>query len=419
MFRFVHAADLHLDSPLRGLAERVDGNVEVLRGAARRALERLVDLCVAEQVDFLVLAGDIYDGDWPDYQTGLFFVRQMARLDQAGIPVFLIRGNHDAASQITRQLTLPRNVIEFPVDRPKTVVLEQTGVAVHGQSFEVRDVRTNLAAAYPAPVAGLFNIGILHTGLEGAEGHERYAPCRVQDLMAKGYDYWALGHVHQRQVVHERPWIVYPGNIQGRHVRETGDKGCYLVTVEAGAVHLAYHSLDVVRWRVVEVDLSGAQEPEDVGVQIRAAAVRQVAEDGGMPLALRLVLTGATPLHAHLLDDAARWRAEAIAALESVPGQIWLEKLVVQTTPPVSIVDQEARSHAWRVLEESLTAALQDDIFLEGCLNEITRTQQKSLSAYLNRPDALRVQTVEDVRALAREAQQLLESWLRGEVAGS
>jgi exonuclease SbcD len=411
MFRFVHAADLHLDSPLRGLSERVDGDVDALRTAARRALERLVDLCVAERVDFLLIAGDIYDGDWPDYQTGLFFTRCMADLGRQGIPVFLIRGNHDAASQITKQLTLPDNVREFSVERPETVVLEHLGVALHGQGFAERDVRDNLAAAYPPPVPGLFNIGLLHTGLEGAEGHERYAPCRLQDLVAKGYDYWALGHIHQRQVVNERPWIVYPGNIQGRHVRETGEKGCYLVTVDGRDVRLEYRSLDVVRWYVLEVDLTGADRPEDIPARIGAAISRRLAENSGVPLALRIDLVGETVLHGTLLADSARWRAEAQAVMEQMEAPVWLEKLRVRTAPPPDAQWLAARGEAWRVLQESIAAALADDAFVAECFKDIQRVQQR-LGAYLRRPDATRVDDARDLQRLGADATALLREWL-------
>nr|WP_291920186.1 DNA repair exonuclease [Maricaulis sp.] len=227
-FRFFHAADIHLDSPLRGLAGQEGNAVARVRSATREAFDLLVGRAVEERVDFLVLAGDLYDGDWRDYKTGLFFAKQMGRLKKEGIPVYLLHGNHDAESQITRRLELPDNVHVFGARMPETFALEELKVALHGQSFRQRDITENLVPDYPAPISGNFNIGVLHTGLGGMGGHENYAPCAMEDLVNKGYNYWALGHVHKASVLHVKPHVVFPGNLQGRHARETGAKGASL-----------------------------------------------------------------------------------------------------------------------------------------------------------------------------------------------
>ena len=106
-------------------------------------------------------------------------------------------------------------------------MLEDLGLAVHGQGFAKREVTEDLSSAYPQADPHLFNIGLLHTCLDGKPGHEPYAPCTVDGLRSKGYQYWALGHVHNREVVSQDPWIVFPGNIQGRHARETGSQGLH------------------------------------------------------------------------------------------------------------------------------------------------------------------------------------------------
>ena len=230
--KFVHAADIHLDSPLRGLERYEGAPIEAVRSATRDALANLVQTAIDESVDLVLIAGDLYDGDWKDYNTGLFLVAQLRRLHEAGIRVLLISGNHDAASRITRALRLPESVTVFATSRPETVVLGDLEVAVHGQGYASQAVTCDLSVDYPEPVPGCFNIGLLHTSADGREGHEPYAPCTVPSLVARGYDYWALGHVHRREVLHRDPWIVFPGNLQGRHVRETGAKGATLVTVE-------------------------------------------------------------------------------------------------------------------------------------------------------------------------------------------
>lgn len=184
--KFVHAADLHLDSPLRGLPVYEGAPVDEIRGATRRACENLVELCVDEGAALLVIAGDLYDGDWRDYSTGLFFVQQMARLRDAGVQVAWVRGNHDASSKITRYLNAPENVRELSIAAPETIVYEELGVAVHGVGYATAEMKENLALAYPEPRRGMFNLGLLHTSLDGRPGHAPYAPCQLDQLRARG-----------------------------------------------------------------------------------------------------------------------------------------------------------------------------------------------------------------------------------------
>jgi exonuclease SbcD len=358
--RFLHAADVHLDSPLRGLAG-VEGRVaERIRGAARAAFEQLVDVAVAERVDFLVIAGDLYDGDWRDYRTGLFFAAQMGRLHAASIPVFVLHGNHDAESQITRRLTLPPNVSVFGGRKAQTFTLEGLGVALHGQSFPQREVRENLVPGYPEPLPGYFNIGVLHTGLGGMGGHEDYAPCALADLVAKGYDYWALGHVHGFAVLQERPPIVFPGNLQGRHIRETGAKGAVRVSVANGEVtELVRVHTDTVRWARVEVPVAAATRFEDVLDRIRDALEQAVAtEADGRLLACRIVLQGRSVVHEALLSDGAHLLAEARAAALGLGADLaWVERVVVETQPALDPEMLAARSDALGDLQRLLAAA--------------------------------------------------------------
>ena len=359
-FRFLHAADIHLDSPLKGLAGLDGSAAERIRTATREALDRLVGLAIEEQVAFLIIAGDLYDGDWRDYKTGLFFVSQMGRLHEACIPVYLLYGNHDAESQITRRLTLPDNVRVFESRKPQSRQIDDLGVVLHGQSFGKRDVTDNLALAYPDPVKGAFNIGVLHTGLGGMGGHENYAPCSLNDLMHKGYDYWALGHVHQAQVLNERPHIVFPGNLQGRHVRETGAKGASLVTVEGGEVMdlVTLHS-DVVRWSLVPVDMENATNIGEAVDRVRHAIENAVATfaDGRM-LACRIELRGRTEIHGQLLAAEDRLLAEArSSALSLGEDTAWVEKVVIATesvmSPETLAEREDAVGELQRMLQEA------------------------------------------------------------------
>jgi DNA repair exonuclease SbcCD nuclease subunit len=185
MFKFIHAADIHLDSPLRGLERYEGAPVDEIRGATRRAFDNLIGLAIEEGVAFLLLAGDLYDGPWRDYNTGLYFAKRMGRLRDAGVRVFIVAGNHDAASQITRHLRLPENVKVLSTREPESILLEDIGVAVHGRGFPKPPVTEDLSAGYPKGELQLFNIGLLHTSLDGRPGHERYAPCTVDGLRSK------------------------------------------------------------------------------------------------------------------------------------------------------------------------------------------------------------------------------------------
>jgi exonuclease SbcD len=333
VLKFLHAADIHLDSPLRGLERYEGAPVDEIRGATRRAFENLVDLALAEEVAFLLLAGDLYDGDWKDYNTGLFFAAQMRRLDEVGIPVFVISGNHDAASQISKVLRPPANVKVFSTRKPETVVLEELEVAIHGQGFASAAVSDDLSAVYPAALPHLFNIGLLHTSLDGRPGHAPYAPCTVAGLRSRGYQYWALGHVHQGEVVSRDPWIVFPGVLQGRHVRETGAKGATLVTVRDREVASVEHrDLDVFRWTVCPVDAAGADTAGEVLDRIGRALEREVAAADGRTVAARLILQGACAAHSELLASPERWLNECrTLAFGFGAGAVWIETIRLRT----------------------------------------------------------------------------------------
>lgn len=332
-FRFLHAADVHLDSPLHGLA-RYDGiPLEEVRGATRAAFDNLIDLALREHVDFLVIAGDLYDGEWKHMGTGLYFAHAMGRLDREGIPVFLLAGNHDAASVITRQIPWPANVRLFSSRQPQTHLLEDLGVAVHGQSFAMPAVTENLVAKYPDGIPHAFNVGVLHTALSGALGHAPYAPCDVPDLRAKGYDYWALGHVHAQQIVSTEPHIVYPGNLQGRNIRETGPKGAVLVEVaDRQVTSVIPVELDVLRWSRMEVDCTDARM--DVVNDLIRSALRSAlpSEGSGRPLIVRVALHGSSEIAGTLKDRAAELRDEVCAIATSISPDLWIEKVVSEVT---------------------------------------------------------------------------------------
>lgn len=400
-WKYVHSADLHLDSPLRGLERYEGAPVERIRTATRRAMQNLVGLCIDEKASLLLLAGDLFDGQWKDYATGLFFVAQMSKLREAGVQVVLVRGNHDAASQITKGLRLPENVVELPARRPGTHPIERLGVAVHGQSFATRAVTDDLSAHYPEPIAGVLNIGLLHTCLDGREGHEPYAPCSREALVQKGYDYWALGHVHAREVLGEAPWIVFPGNLQGRHVRETGPKGATVVTVDAGRITAVEHrALDVVRWSVCDVEASAAGDAADVLDLVRLALDAQLAAADGRALCVRVIVRGATRAHEALQDDAPKWENEVRGIANDLGGEAWVEKVKLATSACVELAELARRSDAIGELVRSLRSMRDDPAALESLLGELAPLRNKLPAEAREGEDAVRM----DDPALVREA---------------
>jgi DNA repair protein SbcD/Mre11 len=359
--KFVHAADLHIDSPLRGLARYEGAPVEAVRAATRRAFENLIALCLEEGAAFLLLAGDIYDGDWRDYGTGLFFLNQLALLRAADIPVVLVRGNHDAQSQITKHLRFPDHVHELSVNAPSSFDLPLHGVRVHGQGFRTRAVTDDLAAGYPDATKGAFNIGLLHTAVGGRPGHENYAPCRLSTLVAKGYDYWALGHIHRREVLATEPHIVFSGNLQGRHMRETGPKGASLVTVREGrVVSVEHRALDAVRWELVRADVTRAESAHDVVDIARASLERALAAAQERVLAARVVLEGTTTAHAALVANRDQYVSEIRLAANELPGEIFIENIVVSTRGAVDLAKIREQADAVGQVARSLHAMKSD-----------------------------------------------------------
>jgi DNA repair exonuclease SbcCD nuclease subunit len=408
MFKFIHAADIHLDSPLKGLEVHDDAPVDEIRGATRRALDNLIDLALEEAVDFILIAGDLYDGDWKDYNTGLFFSARMGRLFRAGIRVFIVSGNHDAAGQITRAMPLPENVRLFSPKKIQSETLDDLGVVIHGQSYSHRAVTDNLAAQFPGYDPGYFNIGLLHTSLTGRAGHEDYAPCALDDLKSKGYDYWALGHVHNREIISQDPWVVFSGNIQGRHIRETGARGATLVTVEAGRITTVEAlELDVLRWAVCTVDLSGCDTSDLVYDAVRQALEQEKDLADGRTLAVRLNLTGACPVHSTLHDRTPLWveRFQSIAA--EFTG-MWPEKVKFGTSPRAGLKEMFGAETPVAGLLRSIQQIELDGDTLSALVPELSALKNKLPAEIQTGDDPFLDPSPDKIEDLRKEIQELL-----------
>jgi exonuclease SbcD len=367
VFRFLHAADIHLDSPLCGLARYQGAPLNELQGATRKAFTNLVSEAIQRQVQLLLIAGDLFDGDWPDYNTGLFYLLEMGRLERAGVQVVTLAGNHDAQSKISRSLRLPSNVHTLPVEQPGSVVLEEHQVIIHGQGFAEAATTQDLTKNYPDPVEGYFNVGMLHTSADGRPGHDHYAPCSVETLKNFGYDYWALGHVHQREVLCQDPWILFSGNLQGRHVKELGARGATLVSVDQGkVVEVEELVLDVLRWYHLCLDISAVESDEDFLSLLERELLRIGSEAQGRFIALRVESVGEGLFHSRLSGELEYFTAE-IRNLCNLSGHgVWFEKLKTSSRSPIlGCVDNGSRS--------DLLGGIRARLGRPECLEEVGR----------------------------------------------
>ena len=403
--KFIHTADVHLDSPLTGLSAYPDAPAEQLRSATRQAFSELVTLAIEEAVDFMVIAGDLYDGTWRDFNTGLFFCKEMGRLKRADIPVFVLYGNHDAESEMTRKLELPDNVQVFPANKPGTLRIERLGVALHGQSFKHKETTNNLVPGYPAPEPGIFNIGVLHTALEGYKAHASYAPCTVDELHAKGYGYWALGHVHEFAQWSGVSTIVFPGNLQGRNVKECGRRGAVLVSIdEAGGVAVERILIDVLRWEHLEVDAAACETLQDVSRSVGEALQAVLNEDGQVPRAVRVTVKGKTRAHGQLFGLEAQLRAEVLAQIAGIGNErLWLEKVRVVTEAFVDADKRHEHLDAFSDLQAILSQAAANP--------EFTAELQKELAPFA-------AKTPPDLQELVPLLEQVRQGQLQGLIDG-
>ncbi|WP_414814765.1 metallophosphoesterase family protein [Rhizobium sp. IY2] len=396
-FRFIHAADLHLGSPFRGLSVKDEQLAALFSRATRQALTLLVSRAVELAVDFVVIAGDVYDGDWKDNKVGLFFNREMGRLQRAGIPVYLLRGNHDAASVITKTIALPDNVHEFTTSKPATFLIEEKKIALHGQGFSDRAAYENLAIGYPSAIAGWFNIGVLHTSMTGREGHEAYAPCSIDDMRSRAYDYWALGHVHEFEIVASDPMAVFPGNLQGRSIREQGAKGAVLVTVDDGIATVDRLIVDSARFISIGIEVSEGDLDVDVLKRIEEEATRMLAEFDGKPVAARIRISGTCAFYDDLARDRAQWHDEVLAACQRAYSDIWIEKLELRLSPTLAAAEN---SFAGVELLKALEAHGDDAIHVDEILMEILPKMPGGLAANDSPLGATNLELLKEAREL-------------------
>lgn len=347
VYRFLHTADIHLDSPLRTLALRNPELSELIGLATRRSFVRIIDLCLDEEVDALVIAGDLYDGEQTSMKTARFLAEQLGRLHQAGIRAFIIRGNHDALSKITAELVMPDSVKVFGAVAETISIDRAPGgfpVAIHGLSFAKPQAPESLLRHYAVPVPDAVNIGIMHTSLGGSAGHDLYAPCSVADLRQTGFRYWALGHIHKRSAVEDASSaIVMAGIPQGRDINEDGPKSVSLVTIrDDRSVVIEERQIAVAQFERLVVDVSKAADWRDVVIEAEGMLERLSSRVSADHLVARVEVTGATELAWRIRRDVDILRTE-LETHGAKTGNVWIEKVV---TSPVAATRQDVRTGA-------------------------------------------------------------------------
>ncbi|MEM5472277.1 DNA repair exonuclease [Hoeflea sp. AS60] len=379
-FRFIHTADIHLDSPLKSLALRNPDLADLIGGATRQTFSNIIDLCINERVDALLIAGDLYDGDQTSMKTARFLASELGRLSNAGIRTFIIRGNHDALSRISRELVLP-DLVKLFGGRAQHALIERgpgkKPVAIHGLSFANPTAPESLLPKYARAIPDAINIGIMHTSLGGAPGHDPYAPCSPAELQATGFDYWALGHIHKRAAISGSTTIVMPGMPQGRDINEDGPKSVTLVSIlDDGTVHLEERQTALAEFTRVTIDAGSVSEWNALAQSLSDALKQARTVSAASELVVRLGFTGETPLAWRMRRDADLLMAEAEERAAQI-GAIWIEKLDIDCTPPKTAQGSATDPlHELKALIE--TGILESDAF-ETALASLADTLQAQL----------------------------------------
>ena len=324
-FRFVHAADFHLDSPFTGIRETEPHVADILRRATFDAYERVITLCIDRGADALLVAGDIFDGADRSLAAQIRFVRGLERLNDAGIRAFICHGNHDPLDGWGARLVLPSNVHQFGDVAEAVPVDPQSpgGPVVCGISYPTWEIRDSLLPGFPARELGRFTIGMLHANVGTSTGHEAYAPCSLEELAATGYDYWALGHVHSRAILRDQtPMVVYPGNTQGRHPNERGPRGVYVVDVDDhGALSPEFVAVDAVRWEQLDVQIDDIEDDGALVHRLETDVEDLLTRADDRHLVYRIRLRGRGPVHESIA------RTGNIDGLRTPLNEVWANRV--------------------------------------------------------------------------------------------
>lgn len=380
----------------------------MIGAATRTAFSAIVDLCISEDVDALLIAGDLYDGDQTSMKTARFLAGELGRLASAEIRTFIIRGNHDALSRVSKELVLP-DLVKLFGGRPEYVLIDrdpsEKPVAIHGLSFANPTAPESLLPKYKPAIPDAINIGMMHTSLGGAPGHDPYAPCSPAELQATGFDYWALGHIHKRAVVSGPTTIVMPGMPQGRDINEDGPKSVTLVTIaDDGTVSLEERHTALAEFARVNIDTTGLTEWSELADRITAGLAQARSGSAAPELVARLGFSGETSLAWRMRRDTDLLMAEAEQRAARI-GSLWVEKLELHAVPPKSA--GKSANDPLQELRTLIDATILGSEAYEAALSGMTDNLQAQL------PPELRdlfgtdeEQSLQHRMALAREGAQ-------------
>lgn len=418
-FRFLHVADLHLDSPFTGLRSAPPRVAESVQQATFSAYDRVIETALREQVDFVLVAGDVYDGRDRSLRAQLRFRDGLARLAQSGIESFVVFGNHDPLDGWSARIDWPAGTHCFGAEKVEAVPVIRDGIrlaTVYGISHGHRELRTNVAQQVRANQEPGLAIGLLHANVEGIGGHDNYAPCRLEDLEAAGMDYWALGHVHNAQILREAgPVVVYPGNTQARSRAEAGERYCCLVSADTNGLSQQLVAVDAVRWHEERISIAELGSDQELLDRLDGRC-RELKEDSeGRPVVCSLTLVDSGDLH-HALGRP----GYLTGVLEHLHGEhsdddvfVWVDRLRVQTAPGFDRDERkQARDFAAALLEvvDEIRASPEASAELAGELVPLREQIQKTLgtvfpaegadlSPWLDRAEAICLDLLEEGRS--------------------
>ncbi|MHB9149412.1 MAG: metallophosphoesterase family protein [Thermoleophilia bacterium] len=411
-FCFVHAADLHLDTPYEGVGTASPAVAEALREASLGAFDEVVQLTLEREAAFLLIAGDIYDGAERGVRAQLRFLSGLRRLSAADVPVFIVHGNHDPLGGWPGVREWPPGVHVFGASEAEVVSVERDGSVVahvHGISYGQRDVSEDLSARLRPTAARGLNIALLHCNVGGDPTHAPYSPCSLDGLVAAGFDYWALGHIHLHQVLHEgTPWVVYAGGTQGRSLKpsERGEKGVCVVHVEGGAVRRVEPvPVDRVRFATVEVDVGDLDDLGVLRTRLQAEAEALRASAGTRGVVVRALLRGRGPVHGDLgcAGGVEGLIADLRAEFEGEQPFLWWESLRDHTQPALDLEVIRGRDDFSSAVVQRVDALTGTKAGPAGFVSEriLAGAPRKAARLLEESPEAEARALIDDARALA------------------
>ncbi|HIY93259.1 metallophosphoesterase family protein [Companilactobacillus sp. HBUAS56275] len=330
--RFLHAADLHLDTPFVGISDFSKELQTKLKASTYESAQKLFRVALEQKVDFVILAGDIFDDTDSSLKAQMFLKSEFEKLNQANIKVFMVYGNHDYYRSNFSVIDFPDNVTIFGKEPTEKVLTAKDGqkVGIAGFSYYQQHISKNLVQEYPERDAVDYQIGILHAGV----GDNNYAPFQISDLLKKGYDYWALGHIHKREVLNEKPMIVYPGDIQGRNQNETTPKGFYLVTVENTSTQIKFVQSSVYTWEKASLNAT-----TDDTVDSLITKIQQLLNKPNT--LLTLTIENAQNLNADVVKTIERNELKQHIQTLATPGILYKISRNYNSNPQLATIDQK------------------------------------------------------------------------------